>query len=293
MDSRGDERVMRSAHNVVDVRRVTRVSNGILVHSIQFGVLPGPAWADLSSDSYATLAVPVEEIGGRVEGRLHPDRPSGGLNTSFTPPGTPIWGYTDGVRRVHDLRLDFDFVRVSEALGQKLTMPSVPLLFRNERLHSLARCLASECANPDAFSHLYIDHLTTLACIDVLRLSAESPSRVRGRLAPWQLRRATEYILEHLSEAVRLQDLAAVADLSQSQFGRAFKASTGLSPHRWQLHARISKAKELLLAGSLTQAEIALATGFAEQSHFCRVFKRMVGASPGAWQHERFTPRGT
>jgi len=291
MDSRGDERVMRSAHNVVDVRRVTRVSNGMLVHSIQFGVLPGPAWADLSSDCYASLAVPIEEIGGRVEGRLHPDRPSGGLNTSFTPPGTPIWGYTDGVRRVHDVRLDFDFPRVSEALGQKLTMPSAPSLFRSERLHYLARCLASECANPDRLSQLYIDHLTTLVCIDVLRLSADGPSRVRGRLAPWQLRRATEYIMAHLSEAVGLQDLAAVVGLSQAQFGRAFKASTGLSPHQWQLNARISKAKELLLSGSLTQAEIALVTGFVEQSHFCRVFRRMVGATPGAWQRERFTPR--
>jgi AraC family transcriptional regulator len=85
---------------------------------------------------------------------------------------------------------------------------------------------------------------------------------------------------------VRLGDLAAITGLSQSQFGRAFKASTGVAPHRWQLNARIAKAQDLLLSSAMPLSEIALLTGFAEQTHFTRVFKRVVGASPGAWQRE-------
>ncbi len=75
--------------------------------------------------------------------------------------------------------------------------------------------------------------------------------------------------------------------LSQWHFARAFKASTGLSPHRWQLNARIAKAQQLLLSGSMSQAQIALALGFAEQSHLCRVFKQMVGVPPAAWQRDQ------
>jgi AraC family transcriptional regulator len=285
MDNSRDERVLRSARGVVDVRRVTRISNDIMVHSVQFGVLPGKAWADVSSDTHATIAIALEEIGGRVEARLKPDEPSAtGANMSFTPPGTPIWGYTEGIRRVRDLRLDFDFARVSEALGQKLIMPSGPLRFRDERLRYLAKCLAAECENPDEYSQLCIDHLTVVAIVDFLRLSAEDPSRVSGRLAPWQLRRATEYIMGHLSEAVGLKGLASMTGLSQSQFGRAFKASTGFSPHQWQLNARIASAQRLLLNDSASLAQIAIMTGFAEQSHFTRVFRRVVGVSPGAWQ---------
>jgi AraC family transcriptional regulator len=287
-NSHGDERVLRSAHGVVDVRRVTRVSNDIMVHSVQFGVLPGKAWADVSSDTHATIAIALEEIGGRVEARLKPDEPSpSGANMSFTPPGTPIWGYTEGIRRVRDLRLDFDFPRVSEAIGQRLIMPSGPLRFRDERLRYLARYLAAECENPDEYSCLCIDHLTVVAIIDFLRLGVEDPSRVPGRLAPWQLRRATEYIMEHLSEAVGLKGLANMTSLSQSQFGRAFKASTGFSPHQWQLNARIRSALELLLDDDTSLAQIAIMTGFAEQSHFTRVFRRVVGVSPGAWQRNR------
>jgi AraC family transcriptional regulator len=287
--SRDDERVIRSAHNVVDVSFVTRFSNDIQVHSVEFGLLPGPAWADLSSHSHARIAIPVEEIGGRVEGRLKPHVPSsGGVNmVSFTPPGTPVWGYGEGVRRVRDVRLDFDFPRVCEALGQRLTAPSGPLLFRDDRVRYLARCLAEECKRPDALSSLYVDHLTTLLCIGILRLSTETPSRVHGSLAPWQLRRATEYIMGHLSEAVRLRDLADLTGLSQSQFGRAFKVSTGVSPYQWQLKARIERAQQLLVDGDRSLAQIALDTGFSEQSHLTRVFRNIVGATPRSWQRDR------
>jgi AraC-like DNA-binding protein/DNA-binding MarR family transcriptional regulator len=106
----------------------------------------------------------------------------------------------------------------------------------------------------------------------------------RGGLAPWQLRRATEYMSEHLADTVLLKDLARQTGLSSSRFGRAFKLSMGVSPHRWQMNLRVLEAKEMLREGTRSQADIALATGFAEQSHFSRVFKEVVGVPPGLWQ---------
>ena len=62
---------------------------------------------------------------------------------------------------------------------------------------------------------------------------------------------------------------------SQSYFGRAFKASSGVSPHRWLLDHRIARVQELLLDGELPLVQIALETGFSEQSHFLpRIPKR-------------------
>lgn len=106
----------------------------------------------------------------------------------------------------------------------------------------------------------------------------------RGGLAPWQLRRATEYMAEHLADNVPLKDLADQTGLSASRFGRAFKLSMAISPHRWQMNLRILEAQEMLREGTRSQADIALATGFAEQSHFSRVFKEVVGVPPGVWQ---------
>ena len=108
----------------------------------------------------------------------------------------------------------------------------------------------------------------------------------RGGLAPWQLRRVTHYMTEHVADSVPLEDLAAQTGLSASQFRRAFKVSTGISPHRWQTQLRILEAQELLREGNLSLADVSLAAGFAEQSHFSRVFKDVAGVSPGAWQRE-------
>ena len=289
---RGDLTIVRSTHGIEAVRQVTCVSNDIAVHALEVDVLPGPAWAQVASESHARLSIVLDAIGGgRIESRLKRDQApaDGPFTMNFAPPGAEVWGYSEGIRRVRDIRLDFDLARVAEAVGEKLTMPT-PRVFRDERLRYLARCLAAECDKPDRFSRLYIDSLTLAACIDFLRLGREDPQRGAGRLGPRQLRRVTEYVIEHLSEAVKLRELSAVAGLSPSQFGRAFRASTGLAPHQWQLNARIAKAQELLLVDSRPLSEIALVTGFAEQSHFTRVFRKRTGTSPAAWRREHRRP---
>jgi AraC family transcriptional regulator len=108
----------------------------------------------------------------------------------------------------------------------------------------------------------------------------------RGGLSAWQLRRATSYLTARVGEPASVAEVAARLGLSPSQFSRAFKASTGVPPYRWQLNFRIAKAQELLRYGGFPLAQIALATGFTEQSHFTRVFQKIVGASPGAWQRD-------
>ncbi len=113
-----------------------------------------------------------------------------------------------------------------------------------------------------------------------------SATDARRGLAPWQLRKVTEYMKAHLSERVRVSDLARLVGLSASSFSRAFKVSMSTSPHKWQLSERILAAQIMLREGGSPLAGVALATGFAEQSHFARVFKEIVGVTPGAWQRK-------
>ena len=96
----------------------------------------------------------------------------------------------------------------------------------------------------------------------------------------------TDFIHDNLAQPIRLSELASLADLSPSQFGRAFKISTGTTPHLWHLDARIESAKRLLTQHRYSLAEVALDTGFSEQSHFNRAFRAATGVSPGAWRRE-------
>jgi AraC-like DNA-binding protein len=125
----------------------------------------------------------------------------------------------------------------------------------------------------------------------VVRHSSLAGTR-RGRggagaaLAPWRLRRATEFLEANLAADVSLQDLADEVGLSPHHLCTAFRRSTGLPPHRWLLARRIERAKELLAAGRLSLAEVALACGFASQQHFTVAFRRATGLTPGRMRRE-------
>ena len=108
-----------------------------------------------------------------------------------------------------------------------------------------------------------------------------------GGLAPWQQRRAEAMLLAGLASGVRLDEVARRCNLSVSQFGRTFKKTMGLTPHRWLVQRRLERAQDLLLWSTLPLAEIALDCGFSEQSHFTRTFTRLVGTSPGEWRRQR------
>lgn len=105
-----------------------------------------------------------------------------------------------------------------------------------------------------------------------------------GTLAPWQLRRATDAMSSLHDDDLSLKELAALCGLSVSYFVRAFKVTTGDSPHRWILRHRVECSKSMLADSVTALADIAIACGFADQSHFTRMFKSFVGVTPAAWR---------
>jgi AraC family transcriptional regulator len=84
--------------------------------------------------------------------------------------------------------------------------------------------------------------------------------------------------------SVRLGALAQACGLSVSHFERAFKASFGVSTHRWLNQQRIDQSKHLVATTTLPLAEVAIRSGFSDQAAFTRIFHRLVGESPGRWR---------
>jgi transcriptional regulator GlxA family with amidase domain len=72
-------------------------------------------------------------------------------------------------------------------------------------------------------------------------------STQRGGLAPYQERCAKELMAANLTEDISLLRVATACGLSARHFTRAFRQSTGLSPHRWLIEYRVERAKGLLI----------------------------------------------
>jgi AraC family transcriptional regulator len=99
-----------------------------------------------------------------------------------------------------------------------------------------------------------------------------------------QLAKVIDYIEAHFDTPLLTSELAAIAVMSIAQFGRAFKAATGYSPHHYVTLRRVEHAKHMLRANDLTITQIAYCCGFSSAAHFATVFGRHAGAPPSVYR---------
>ena len=243
------------------------------------------------------LSVVLEEVGGRFEiqseGWRRPRTAHDSAQPlSIIPAGLAALGRAEGVRFLRHLVLAFDVAALKRMVEDEIDLTIVlerRPMFADTGIMRLAELFAEECETDQPHSRLYGDNLSIALLLALARLTAPEVRSIKhGQLAPWQLRRVTDYLAEHLADDIPLQVLSDLVKLSRSYFSRAFKVSTGHAPHQWLLQARIAEAKHLLLKTDRPLAQIAIEVGFADQAHFTRTFRREAGESPGAWQRARW-----
>jgi AraC family transcriptional regulator len=188
------------------------------------------------------------------------------------------------------LRLELDPAFVKQVAQQSDFMTSGGNIELNHKLRTndpklfhLSQWLLDELQSDGAGGKLYIDSLVNLLTVHLLQ-NYTSPSKkqptVPSKLTEQQVSRVIEYMHANIEREISLEELAAVANMSQSYLNRLFKQATGLSPHQYFINIRIDKAKSLIQSRSFTMAEISAALGFTDQSHMNRHFKRITGLSP-------------
>lgn len=279
--------------NILDVSPLQRQWNGVSLCVTEFHC-DGRVIHPLPGSGQARLSVVLEETGAHAEPRLHESTPCPiayqRRQMLYAPAGLQVWGFSAHAHYVKDATLEFDFGALSERLSSRLDAcaAEVPRLrFVDDRIWGIVRLLAEVVDDPDPSMQLYGDGLTAVLAAQLFLKPAEVASPATARLAPWQLRRVLDYLETSLPDHVTLGELASLVGLSQWHFSRAFKASTGLAPYRWQLEARIRRAQSLLLGTQASLDAIAEATGFADAVHFGKTFRRIAGTAPATWRRER------
>jgi len=105
-----------------------------------------------------------------------------------------------------------------------------------------------------------------------------------GGLSPKVLRGAIERLRSDNNADVSLAALASDAGLSRFHFCRAFKESTGLSPHAWLRQCQLEQAVKMLRDTDDSIASIAAALGYSSQTAFAAAFRRMTNETPSNWR---------
>lgn len=138
-----------------------------------------------------------------------------------------------------------------------------------------------------ALDALFRQQLTDLLATRLLSAHAGTPAVIQpviGGLSPAALLRAIERLRSDSDADVSLGALAADAGLSRFHFCRAFKESTGLSPHAWLRQHRLEQAMNLLRDGDVSVVSVAAALGYASQTAFAAAFRKLTGETPTDWR---------
>lgn len=174
--------------------------------------------------------------------------------------------------------------RKSTVQGLRYT-PGIPA---NDRVVAgLVQALLPSLRAGAELNQLFVDHVGLALTAHLAATYGDLVSlrtQFTGGLAPWQERRAKEFIEDKIAVGIALPAVAAECSLSTSHFARAFRVSTGVAPYQWLLQRRVERARQLLLGTRLPIAEIAALCGFTDQSHLSRVFVRENGEPPAAWR---------
>src|SRR5687768_12404748 len=103
-----------------------------------------------------------------------------------------------------------------------------------------------------------------------------------------RIKDAVAFVGEHIQSRITIEDLAAKAALSVSQFTRLFRRDLGTTPSAFVNRLRIERAALLLERTNLSVSEVMAQVGITDPSHFARDFRRAHGFSPRTFrQHLR------
>jgi len=210
-------------------------------------------------------------------------------NVCVTPAGKTIGAEWDDTIDNMGILLEKDFVAKTAGENRFSTQFDFEMKTNHEDplIQHMGLALLTEAHSETPSGRLYADSIIQTLTLHLLKnytTASGSPESVNGGLSGYRLKRVKEFIHASLDEDISLAEIAAVADLSQYHFARAFRKSTGLTPQQYLMQQRIESAKDLLTQADLPLVEISLRTGFKNQSHFTTLFRKFTNFTPKAWR---------
>ncbi len=93
------------------------------------------------------------------------------------------------------------------------------------------------------------------------------------------------YITDHCTENISVDELASLAGFSKFHFARLFKQFSSLSCYEYLTQKRIAHAESLLIEPDISITEVAMRSGFNSLSTFNRIFKAAKNCTPSEYKN--------
>jgi AraC family transcriptional regulator len=156
----------------------------------------------------------------------------------------------------------------------------------DRRIVELARVLWRELARERIGARLCVETAVEQLVVQLIRehCDIEPAPAPTIAISPHKLRLAKAFIQENLAEDLGVEVIARAVGMSAFHFAHAFRAATGVPPHRYVMQQRMERAKALLRGSELTLTEIAQRVGYSSASHFSVGFRKLARVAPSEYR---------
>ena len=125
------------------------------------------------------------------------------------------------------------------------------------------------------------------AVYELLACLASEKFKIRENYNYKKIKSSVRYIEENcLKKYIDVSELAAISDMSVSQYNRVFKSVFETTPTKYMNIQRINRAKQLLSGTNYPVGDIAEMCGFSNCYYFSKMFKSFTGFSPLGYRAE-------
>jgi len=134
----------------------------------------------------------------------------------------------------------------------------------------------------------YVDLLVETLATHLIKYYSEETCTTKeaGGFPKYLLETTLDYINRTLDRNLSTDEIARAVGIEPARLGRAFRASTGKSLHRYLNERRVEQAKLLLTKSDVSIAEVARRVGFDSEERFRNNFRRRTGLTPEAYRGE-------
>jgi len=158
------------------------------------------------------------------------------------------------------------------------------VLFRNTNTHDLISAIHNICkteTNPQI-----IQDKVSLLFISLIQFLYRNQRKITAKSEIIDLFRY--YIDCHITENIKLSEVAKLSHISPEHAIRIFKKKYGITPHQYIIESKIKIAKSMLTASNNSIAQIAEALSFSDPHNFSAQFQKHTGKRPSVFRKDFF-----
>lgn len=154
----------------------------------------------------------------------------------------------------------------------------------NQLIQRLIFIFAENHSSKDIFSDMVLHEMT----IRILQLEQQHHYIERSKYNSNSCRFSfiINFIRNHITENLTVSLLSSKANMSESNFYKAFKNELGITPNDFIIEERLRAVESLLRNPLLSIKEAYLESGFNSFSYFCKIFKKKHKVPPGEYREQ-------